>query len=83
MTRIPGVDPNDPDALDGATRASFGAQATKWGAPLLSHLTYARRPTIYRAARGMWGGLDASGLLDGALVALVNRRVAGINGCVF
>ena len=53
------------------------------GRPLGSHLTYARRPTIYRAVRGMWGGLEASGMLDGALVALVNRRVASINGCVF
>ena len=83
MTRIPGVDPDNPDALDGPTKASFDAQRKKWGAPLVSHLTYARRPTIYRAVRGMWGGLDASGLLDGALVALVNRRVASINGCVF
>jgi alkylhydroperoxidase family enzyme len=31
----------------------------------------------------MWGGLDASGLLDPRLVALVNRRVAALNGCVF
>lgn len=83
MTRIPGVDPNDPESLDGPTRVAFEAQTKKWGAPLISHLTYARRPTIYRAVRGMWGGLDASGLLDGALVALVNRRVASINGCVF
>jgi hypothetical protein len=31
----------------------------------------------------MWAGLDASALLDLALVALVNRRVAALNGCVF
>jgi AhpD family alkylhydroperoxidase len=31
----------------------------------------------------MWGGLEASGLLDPRLVALVNRRVAALNGCVF
>jgi alkylhydroperoxidase family enzyme len=31
----------------------------------------------------MWAGLDASGLLDPGLVALVNRRVAALNGCVF
>ncbi len=34
-------------------------------------------------ARAMWSGLDASGLLDPGLVALVNRRVAALNGCVF
>jgi hypothetical protein len=31
----------------------------------------------------MWGGLYASGLLEPALVALINRRVASLNGCVF
>lgn len=58
-------------------------QTERWGAPLLAHLVYARRPTIYRGMRAMWAGLDQSGLLDPALVALVNRRVAAINGCVF
>ena len=31
----------------------------------------------------MWGGLHASELLDPALVALVNRRIASLNGCEF
>jgi hypothetical protein len=31
----------------------------------------------------MWTGIDASGLIDGKLQALVNRRVASINGCEF
>jgi hypothetical protein len=31
----------------------------------------------------MWAGLEGSGLIDGALAAILNRRVAGINGCVF
>ena len=31
----------------------------------------------------MWAGLNGSGLLDGTLHALVNRRVAALNGCVF
>lgn len=44
---------------------------------------YARRPTILRAVRGMWCGLDASGLLDPGLVAMVNRRVVTINRCEF
>ena len=80
MSRIPGVDPENADP---ATKAVFEAQAKKWGAPLLNHLVYARRPTIYRAARAMWAGLDASGLIDPPLVAIINRRVAGLNGCVF
>lgn len=82
MTRIGGVDPRAAD-LDPTAKAAFEAQTKKWGAPLINHTIYARRPTIFRGARGMWGGLDASGLLDPKLVALVNRRVAFHNGCVF
>ena len=80
MARIDGVDPN---SAEGPVRAVLEAQAEKWGAPLLNHLLYARRPTIFRGARAMWAGLDSSGLIDGRLVALINRRVAAINGCEF
>jgi hypothetical protein len=80
MTRIPGIDPS---GAEPAVRAVLEAQARKWGGPLLNHLIYARRPAIFRAVRGMWAGIDASGLIDGALTAIVNRRVAGLNGCVF
>jgi AhpD family alkylhydroperoxidase len=31
----------------------------------------------------MWSGLESSGLIDGRLVSLINRRVAAINGCGF
>jgi alkylhydroperoxidase family enzyme len=64
-------------------QAVFEAQRKYWGAPLLNHLVYARRPTIFRGARAMWTGIDASGLLAPALRALVNRRVAALNGCEF
>ncbi len=80
MARIDGV---DPDQVEPRIKAGFDAQTKRWGAPLTSHRIYARRPTILRGAQGMWGGLDASGLLDKTLVALVNRRVATINGCEF
>jgi alkylhydroperoxidase family enzyme len=80
MARIEGIDPQEADP---GSQAAFGAQSESWGAPLVAHLLYARRPTIYRGARAMWSGLDQSGLLDPALVTLVNRRVATINGCVF
>jgi alkylhydroperoxidase family enzyme len=59
------------------------AQAKKWGAPLQNHLIYARRPSIFRGARAMWAGIDASGLIDEKLRALINRRVASLNGCEF
>ena len=80
MARIEGV---DPERTERRVRAVLEAQAKKWGAPLLNHLIYARRPSIFQGARAMWSGLDASGLLDPRLVALVNRRVAALNGCVF
>ena len=80
MARIEGV---DPERVQGQIRAVFETQRKKWGAPLLNHLLYARRPTIFRGARAMWTGLDSSGLIDGRLAAIVNRRVAAINGCEF
>ena len=80
MARIAGV---NPDEAAGAEKAAFEAQAKRWGGPLLNHLVYARRPTIFRGARGMWGGIDGSGLIDGQLQALINRRVASINRCEF
>jgi hypothetical protein len=80
MARIEGV---NPDQVDVYTRRVFEAQAKRWGAPLLNHLLYARRPTIFRGVRAMWTGLDGSGLIGGQLQALVNRRVASLNGCEF
>jgi hypothetical protein len=78
--RIPGV---DPERVDGAIRAVFKAQAERWGAPLINHLLYARRPSIFRGARAMWTGLGQSGLIDARLQALINRRVAYLNHCAF
>ena len=80
MARVEGVDPG---LVEKRIQAVLESQADKWGAPLLNHLIYARRPSIFRGVRGMWTGLDASGLLDPRLVALVNRRVAALNGCEF
>ncbi|HEY0547928.1 MAG TPA: hypothetical protein VGC91_21290 [Pyrinomonadaceae bacterium] len=80
MARIDGVNPAE---VDDYTRRVFEAQAKKWGAPLFNHLVYARRPTIFRGVRAMWTGLDGSGLIDGRLQALLNRRVAWLNGCEF
>ena len=80
VARIEGVDPG---RVEGFVKATFEAQAKKWGAPLLNHLLYARRPSIFRGARTMWTGIDSSGLVDGKLQALINRRVATLNGCEF
>ncbi|HYB69631.1 MAG TPA: hypothetical protein VEH80_03115 [Candidatus Bathyarchaeia archaeon] len=79
--RIDGVSPEQVE--DDYVRNVLAAQARTWGAPLLNHLVYARRPSIFRGARGMWTGIDGSGLVDGRLQALLNRRVAALNGCEF
>jgi hypothetical protein len=78
--RIEGI---DPEAADGRLRAVLDAQAARWGAPLRNHLVYARVPAIFRAARGMWAGLAEAGLVGDRLQALLNRRVAALNGCEF
>jgi len=80
MARIPGI---NPDEVEPYIKKVFEAQARKWGEPLLPYLVYARRPSIFRGVRGMWTSIEASGLIDARLQALVNRRVASINGCQF
>jgi hypothetical protein len=73
----------DRSSLEPRIKAVLEAQKKKWGAPLLNHLLYARRPSIFHAMRGMWSGLEASGLIEPGLQAMVNRRVAFLNGCEF
>lgn len=80
MTRVPGIDPTTADGYIGKV---LQAQSRTWGAPLNNHLLYARRPDLFRAVRGMWTALDRDRLLGEALVSLINRRVAMLNGCVF
>ncbi len=81
MARIDGVDPGT--VSDDYMAKVLAARAKTWGGALLNHLINARRPTIFRGGRGMWTGLDGSGLVDGTLAALLNRRVTAINGCEF
>ena len=71
------------EAADKYITSVLQAQQKTWGAPLHNHLLYARRPSIFRGARAMWGGLEASGLIEASLRALINRRVAFLNGCEF
>ena len=80
MARIPDADLTNAERY---VKQVLDAQTQTWGGPLLNHLIYARRPSIFRGARAMWTGLDSSGLIDGGLRALVNRRVAFLNGCEF
>ena len=80
MQRITGIAIKEADKRAAAV---LEAQAKKWGGPLLNHLVYAKNPEVFRAVRGMWIGLDKSGLLPGTLVAMINRRVAAHNLCPF
>ncbi|MGH7857105.1 MAG: hypothetical protein ACREQY_07195 [Candidatus Binatia bacterium] len=80
MPRVSGVDRT---AVETAIEKAFQGQEKKWGSVLGPYPVYARRPTIFRAVQGMWVALAQSGLVDRRLVALANRRVASLNGCVF
>ena len=77
------IDPVDPTTTEGYIANVFAAQEKAWGAPLLNHRVYARRPALFKAVRGMWTCLDKDGRLGETLVGLVNRRVAALNGCDF
>ncbi len=80
MSRIADVDLEEADPY---VRKALEGQKARWGGPLLNHLIYARVPAIFRAVRAMWAGIDAAGVLDEGLKALLNRRVAWWNGCEF
>jgi alkylhydroperoxidase family enzyme len=80
MPRIRGV---ERETVEPSIDKAFKGQERKWGNVLAPYPLYARRPTIFKAVQGMWAGLAQSGLVDRALVSLVNRRVASLNGCVF
>lgn len=80
MARVADVDVEQTDKY---MKGVLEAQGKIWGSPLLNHLLYARRPTIFRGARAMWGGIEGSGLIVASLRALINRRVASLNGCEF
>jgi alkylhydroperoxidase family enzyme len=80
MARIADADLAQADRF---VRDVLDAQRKTWGAPLLNHLLYARRTSIFRGARAMWTGIESSGLIDARLRGLINRRVASLNGCEF
>ena len=80
MARVEGVDPGQ--VSDEYTAKVLAAQAKTWGAPLLNHLVYARRPSIFRGAGGC-GPDRRLGADRRELGALINRRVAALNGCEF
>ena len=80
MPRIPGIDPT---TAEGDVKTALDAQTKRWGAPLGPYLLYARRPAVFKGANAMWGALHGAQRIDAGLRALLNRRVASINGCEF
>ena len=80
MARISGI---DAERTEGGVAELFRKQKERWGSTLEPYRIYARRPSIALAVRGMWDGLKESGLLPIPTAALINRRVASLNGCLF
>jgi len=80
-TRIPPVDESTlPDDL----RAALEQQRKQYGEPLYPYWFYARNPAYFRAAQGMWAAIQQQTThVPAALRGLINRRVAGWNGCPF
>ena len=77
MPRIPAAN----DEIPADVRAVCERLKERYGSLPHNHAVLARRPSIFRAFRGMWDGLEASGLLPARLVDLVNVRVASLIGC--
>jgi hypothetical protein len=80
MPRVPEV-PDAPD--DPLARELFERQIENEGFVFNTSRVYGHRPTIMRGLGRLQQGVDESGLLGGDLKALVNVRVASINGCPF
>lgn len=80
MPRIPEV---PLPAKDPLARELFARNVAEYGFVLNTSRVYGRRPTIMRGMAQLQEGINASGLLEGALKALVCVRVAQINGCPF
>jgi hypothetical protein len=77
MPRIAAADGEVPADV----RAICDRLAERYGSLPYNHTVLARRPSIFRAFRGMWEGLEQSGLLSARLADLVNVKVASLVGC--
>ena len=77
MPRVPSADADIPDDV----RAVCHKLTECYGSLPYNHAVLARRPPIFRAFRGMWEGLETSGLLPARLLDLVNVKVASLIGC--
>jgi alkylhydroperoxidase family enzyme len=78
------ISPVDVETLPHDLRETLEEQRKLQGAPLYPYLFYARNPAYFRAAKAMWAALQQeTKRVPVTLRALLNRRVASWNGCVF
>ncbi len=71
------------DGGDPILRQVFAAERERYGAVLNTTKVLAHCPPILEAAKALSAAVERSGRLDPLLRALVNLRVALINGCPF
>jgi hypothetical protein len=80
MPRVREIDEPGDDAV---LQETFARERELFGFLLNPTKVQAHRPGIMRAAKQLGAAVDRSGLLPPEMLALVNVRVALINGCPF
>ncbi|MBI3079497.1 MAG: carboxymuconolactone decarboxylase family protein [Deltaproteobacteria bacterium] len=80
MARIP---PVDRSKIPPEVEELFQEQEQSYGTVLESSLIMAHCPSILMGYRALRAGVTESGLIPVPLKALINVRVASINGCPF
>jgi alkylhydroperoxidase family enzyme len=83
MSHGPRVREVDEPGDDPILQDLYAKEQDAFGFVLNTTRVMAQRPGILRAAKQLGAAIDRSGLLPKELVALVNLRVALINGCPF
>ena len=80
---MPRVTEIEHDGGDPILREVFAQDEERYGATLNTTKVLAHCPPILGAARALSAAVERSGHLDANLRALVNLRVALLNGCPF
>ncbi len=83
MSHGPRVHEVDDPGDDPILNELYAKERDAFGFVLNTTRVMAQRPGILRAAKQLGAAVDRSGLLPKDLLALINLRVALINGCPF
>ena len=83
MSDTPRVRDVDEPGDDPILQDLYAKEQDAFGFVLNTTRVMAHRPGILRAVKQLGAAIDRSGLLSKELIALVNLRVALINGCPF